>query len=416
MDYTYDIVTAKSDKTATLGLHLCHTINTVVEIFVSTFLIGYIYTFSNGIYDYILKAGIYEIISYFVMFITYYVSSIIVNKTNRVSVYRASTVIWAIFLVFAVFYGEQIAKLLWLAGFLCGFSRGVYWSSFNVLRQEMVGKSNMTKFSTFSMVLQKSTSVIFPLTLGALIDISTYSTVAIIILIFCLLQIACSFLIKSKHPAGSDFDVFGFIKRLREKNELTARLKFLYGWAFVYGANTAVTTIMNIAIMLQFGSSGSLGAITSAMAVAVIITTILVGKFSKEGKRTPLYAACIAAIFLSVALYIVAPAKSTFIIMDVFLSIAGIVFKLIYEIYRNKFLKEYGRYNDINEHQCLIESIFQVSRTASYMILLLVGLTKSMILLNAVFALLLLLFAANLMFAIIFEKKFSKQENIEKAV
>ncbi len=410
MDFTYDIVTAKSDKKAQIGIHFCHTINTIIELFLSTFLIGHIYSFATDIYDYIFKASIYEIVSYFVMLITYQLSSKIVNRTNRVSVYRASTMIWAIFLIFAIFYGEQIAQMLWLAGFLCGLARGVYWSSFNVLKQEMVGKSKMNSFSTFSMVLQKTVSVIFPLTLGVIIDKTAYSTAAIIVLMFCLLQIAMSFMIKSQHPVGSDYSLKAYFKRLKENTPLNARLKFLYFFSFIFGANTTVTTIVNIAIMLQFGSSSSLGAITSAMAAAVIIATILIGKFTKNGKRTPLYATFVGLIALAVAAYIVAPTKTMFIVLDFVLSIGGVVFKLVFDIYRNKFLKEYGRYDDIAEHQGVIEGIIQLSRIVSYAILIVFSLFRNVVVINIVFMFFLALFASNLVLLIIFEKKFYKPE------
>lgn len=406
MSYTYDLEHSHHDKRASIGLHICHTINTINELFLSTFLIAYIYSFSTDIFDYIFKATYYEIVTYLVFFIAYYVASKIVNKTNRISVYRFSIFIWAAFVVFAIFYGEQIAQMIWLAGILCGLARGVYWSSFNVLKQEMIGKSTMNKFSTFSMILQKTVSVVFPITLGALIDVTSYSNAALVVLVFCLVQIFVSFLVKSKLPMNSDYNLKAYFKRLKEDNELNRRLKFLYKASFIYGMNNTVASFVNIYIMVLFGTNTSLGTITSFIAIAVILMTYFVGKFSKEGKRTPLYlSAAIISVF-SVILYFLMPDKWTLILLNFVLSTSGVVFKLIFDMHRNKYLKEYGRYDDIAEHQGIIESILQISRVASYALILLLSLTKSMLVMNITFAFFALLFISNLFIYLFFEKKF----------
>ena len=413
MTYTYDLKNSHHDNKASIGLYICNTINTINELFLSTFLIAYIYSFSTDIFDYIFKVTYYEIVTYVVMFISYYISSKIVNRTNRISVYRFSIFIWAVFVVFAVFYGEKIAQMIWLAGILCGLARGVYWSSFNVLKQEMIGKSSMSKFSTFSMILQKTINVVFPVTLGALIDVVSYSNAALVVLAFCLVQIVVSFMVKSKLPTNSDFNLKAYFKRLKEKTELNKRLKFLYAACFVYGTNNAVSTLVNIYIMVMFGTNTSLGTITSFIAVAVIIMTYLVGRFSKEGKRTPLYLSMAIIGALSVVLYLIMPDKWSIVLVNFILSIGAAVFKLMFDMYRNKYLKEYGRYDDIAEHQGVIESILQICRVVSYSLIMLVSFAKSMLLINITFAFFAALFISNLIIFLIFEKKFAKTETIK---
>ena len=104
MTYTYDLEKSHHDKNASIGLYICNTINTINELFLSTFLVAYMYTFSTDIFDYIFKVTYFEIVTYVMMFISYYISSKIVNKTNRISVYRFSIFIWAAFIIFAIFW------------------------------------------------------------------------------------------------------------------------------------------------------------------------------------------------------------------------------------------------------------------------------------------------------------------------
>ena len=214
MGFTYDIITAKSDKKASMGIYICHIIDNLIEIFLSTFLIAHIYNYSIDIYDYLFKVSIYEGINWIVMLFVYIISSKLVDGSNRVSIYRFSMVVWMAFIIFMIFIGDQIATMIWFAGFLLGFARGFYWSSYYVLRQEMVGKSSMGKFATYTRVYQQLVTVLFPITIGAIIDSSSFGIAAIFVLAFCVVQICCSFMIKSQKPTGSKFKPLQFLKSL----------------------------------------------------------------------------------------------------------------------------------------------------------------------------------------------------------
>lgn len=100
MEYIYDIKTAESDKKASVGLSICHTIDNLVELFLSAFLIAYIYKFSANIFDYLLKVSIYEIVCWASMLITYIISSHLVDKTDRIGIFRLSMFLWAGIILF----------------------------------------------------------------------------------------------------------------------------------------------------------------------------------------------------------------------------------------------------------------------------------------------------------------------------
>jgi len=414
MGFTYDIITAKSDKKSAIGIYICHIIDNLIELFLSTFLIAHIYSYSTDIYDYLLKVSIYEGVSWAVMLVVYAIASKLVDTTNRVGVYRFSMLIWIVLTGFMIFFGNEIASLLWLAGILLGLAKGFYWSSYHVLRQEMIGKSSMGKFATHSKVYQQLVSVLFPITLGAIIDKASFCIAAILVLVFCVIQICCSFLIKSQRPTDSKFSPIAFLKSLKEDNKLNKRLKFFYGMTFVFATNNIVATLVNVYTMIMFGSNFSLGMITSFIAIAVIIMTLIIGRFSKPGKRDALLIVSTVLSILSIIIFIAAPQKSTLIIFNFVLSIFGVIFKLIFDIYRSKFLKEFGRYDDIAEHQWVIESILQFVRAIVCGIVIVVALLKSFVLVQVMIVLFGLLYALNFILILIFDRKFMKENETQK--
>ena len=113
----------------------------------------------------------------------------------------------AILVIVTIFYGEDLAKILVLAGFFYGLSHGAYYASYNVLKQEMVSRKSISNFTIVLTVLGKVINVVCPILLGLLIDVSTFSMVAIYVLVLSAILLFITFFIKAKRPANSSFRV-----------------------------------------------------------------------------------------------------------------------------------------------------------------------------------------------------------------
>lgn len=410
MEFVYDLKTAHKDNRAIWGLHICHTVYNILVLLLTTFLAAYIYNFADNIFDYVLKVALYEMIAYFVAVFACFATSKIVSKTNRISIYRVSIIVSVAYLIFMVLCGENLANLIWLAGIFCGIYKGMYWGSYNVIKQEMIGKSAMKSYATYSRVFQQVVNVLFPITLGTLIEVTSFSTTSIVVLVFCLIQLVVSFLIKSKHPVNSDCDFKAFFKRLKTNNPLNQRLKFIYFIGIFFSTMTIVATLLNAITMTQFVSSMKLGFITSIISVLMIITTFIVGKFTKEGKRTGLYVLLFCSSLLSMIAYLIFPGDITIVIFNSVYNIAVVVVYIVFDIYRNKFLKEYGRYDDIGEHQAISEIILNICRTIVYGLIILIMLMKNMLAYTIMLAVCTIFSLMTVLTLLIFEKKFIEKK------
>lgn len=411
MGYTYDLVSAKADKRAAIGLSSCHVVDNLVELFLSTFLVAYIYKFSSDIFDYLLKVSVFEMVGWAAMLIVYIFVSRLVDKTNRVGIFRFSMILWAALILFVIIIGDGLENLLWLAGMLQGIVKGFYWSSYNVIKQEMVGRNSMGQFATYTRIFQQVVRVLFPITLGTIIDLASFQIAAIVVFAFIVIQICLSFMIKSKHPQDASFNLKGYIDSLKENTPFSKRMKFIYFMAIIFAANNIMETLINVYIMILYGSNISLGTITSIIAVAVIIETFCIDKWTKSGKRKLLYITSAIIPILSVVLFIVSPIKSTLIVFNVALSLSGGVFKLIFDVYRNKFLKEYGKYDEIAEHQCIIETILQFVRVFVDAAIILVALTKNIAVVQVLIVIFTIFYSLNSVLLLVFEQKFISNEN-----
>ena len=150
MGYTYDIATSKKDTRSTVSLSVCHVLHSIINLFLSTFLIAHIYTFCEDIFTYAANVALYQMFTYIGMVISYYVLSFFVDKTNRVWIYRIANIIEAVLVVVSIFFGKDLAKIVILAGCLNGLSHGSYYASYNVLKQEMVSRKSIKRHQNAS--------------------------------------------------------------------------------------------------------------------------------------------------------------------------------------------------------------------------------------------------------------------------
>ncbi len=163
--------------------------------------------------------------------------------------------------------------------------------------------------------------------------------------------------------------------------------------------------------MIKFGTNFSLGILNSIFAGISMITILFITKFTVEGKRSWMYIIAAIMSFICCLIYIFLPSITTVIIYNLVTYISRIIFRTMYDYYRNSSLKEAGLYSEITEHQVTVEIILDTARVISIVILLLAILTKSLIAFKIYFAFSVLAYAVVLTKLLIYEKKFSATKN-----
>lgn len=361
------------------SLMICHLLDVIVKLFVSTFLVAHIYSFNGNTYEYLLNVGIYNMCHYLAMMLFYNPISKVVDRTNRIGAYRFSLVLKSILVIIIIFFGKELSKLLVLAGLMYGTANAFYYASYNVIKQEMVSRRNMNNFVANNNILTKLIDIVCPVILGLLIDITTYSMVAILVLAICVVQVIFSLRIKSKRPENSGFDMKGFFKKIKEHPIAFKKAKIVYLLCILYSSFALTSTIINVCIMLETGSSFSLGALTSIFAVLSIITLIIIKKFTKPAKRLWLFIlSSILPIFAGIY-FIIDMNAISIIILNGAISITSTIKTYLLDLYRNGILKDAGLYSEISEHQAMSEFCLNISRTLAFGLLMIVALFRSII-------------------------------------
>lgn len=374
MAFTYNIATTKKDKTSSLCLTATHAVHKITELFISTFLVAHIYSLSgSNIMQYVFNVGVYYFVTYLTMSVVCWALIYWIERTNRVWFFRASLVLLMSLVILYIFKGQDIAKILPLAGFLYGLGSGLYYSSYNSLKQEMVSRNSMKKYILATTVINNSISIVVPIIMGTLIDASTFSQVAIYVCVISIIQIGVSFGIRAQRPQGSNFSFIGYRVALKQNPQVYKKMKLLYVAFLFYGITSITGVLAKVCIMIHMGTSFSLGAVTSVLSVVTIIGTLAFARFSQPGKRSYIFILGMVVAVAGVLVFALVPNKITTIAFYASTTIAGIINDYTIDRNRNSTLKEAGLYDQISEHQTAVELILGLSRIVTFGLLILLA-------------------------------------------
>lgn len=362
-------------------LQLTNGLNNIINLFSGSFLVSYIMSINASlpIGKSLVSIALYYIALYFVMGGLYFLLSYLVDKSNRIWYYRAALLIKGIFIVLIIFLGKDLAKLSALAGAMYGFAEACYWSSYNVMKGELVPRVHADSFALINTLLGKVVNVVFPTIIGLLIDVSTFITVSIYVLIIVAIQIILSCFIKSHRPQGSTFEIGKYFKKLKKNTEDIKRIKRFYPITLAYGFTSICTTLVSFLAIYTFKTNFNLGIFTSVFAVLSIVVLLLVKRFSKEGHRKFLYILVGTLPVLSAICVIIDVAKWSYILFNICETVCLCVVAYTIDYQRTTILKKTGHYSDIAEHQTLTEVSFCLSRVISYVLMLVLGLTLDLV-------------------------------------
>jgi MFS family permease len=362
-------------KPTNTAMLISHGFNNVVSIFVSTFLVSYIYSLSN---NYMMNIGLFYFMQYASMFIFYTIISMVIDKTDRVTFYRISLFVKGIFILSVVLLGKNLAKLVSLAGLLYGFAEACYWSSYNLMKNELVSHHAMEKYSLIQFFDTKVINIVIPLILGKVIDGESFKLCAIIVLISVAVQTVVSFFIKSKRPENSSFDFKSFVKQtksLEPKKRNAVVLSLIIG--VVYGIGAVVSPLTTILIMTSFGSNFSLGVLSSLFAVASLLLLLAYKKWTKLGKRCGIYFVSAVLPIIAALLICFSLNKTTVVLYVLFYTIAIVLYEFGFDVTRNLILKKLDMYDSIAEYQCAVEGSLQIGRMIVFGIMAIFGLISA---------------------------------------
>ena len=206
---------------------------------------------------------------------TFWAFSYIIKRVSRAWCIRFATILLLVAIILVLLLQDSVDQYyLWL-GLAWGLASGVYWCSMHTFAAEAMGGKSMAGFTTWFIAMGAFTRIVFPVTLGSIIEFVGFATAATIATGLAITLLCFTMVLRDpRKTKGAGMSLIKFFKHMRAQKASRALwgqyfVQFCYG---LFGVATLCTTIL---IVVQFQDNFGLGSLTSigaAIAIAVLMT------------------------------------------------------------------------------------------------------------------------------------------------
>ena len=213
-----------------IGLMGSLLINSILYMFINTFMVAYFYTLTN--YDYKI-ISVFYIMSFIFILVTFLSLGKIIKNKMQVPIFRFGIILYCIYVLTISLLKDNIINYYIYLGIFYGIVQGFLWSAGHLLVNEYANDVSNRFVSTKSMI-SKTLKIIFPFIFGTSIELTSFSNVATVVVILSIIQFSFSLLIKEKDLSKTKkYSLNNFIKYL--KNNKKEKLKDFYKIMFYEG-------------------------------------------------------------------------------------------------------------------------------------------------------------------------------------
>ena len=372
----------KKIKTEQNIIIIMDAIKKIMTIFLGPFLTAYfISTSTNSI----LNIAIYYIFTYATMALSTLVVASLVEKRNRIKIFRIGIILNFIYILIIILLKEKIINYLPIISILYGISASCYYFPYNLFIINKVKNTERTNYMVKLFITISVVGILFPIIFGSIITITNYILTAVIVLFISLIQIILSFFITDNR--NGDLEEYNLKKTWLELKKNKQVINCLAGEFFIGMniCNGALEIVMVILILNSFKTNINLGIITSIATLLSILVVKIYGLIynKRDDKKVIIISSIIPVI--SLIIFLILKTNTTVIIYKfsyvIFAEILSLVRKIkIFNLSNSKIVNKSNQC----EFNAIREVTLNVGRVTGYTLLLLAGLTQSAVVLNIV--------------------------------
>lgn len=337
----------------------------IKDIYLNIFLIARIYELASNATK---TVAIYYIIEYVCIAITMVAcGSYFKRKPNNGL--RVGMVLNLVLLLVIMRLDDQIIMYYPVVACIFGVAMGTYYGPMQVLLGNYTD-SDAVGYSAISTMLYNIVNVVFPITIGAYIEKTSFLAVTVCMLAVTGIEFVLSFGIE-KIQSTQKCNLYAFLKILK-KNKISKTIN-VYIIVFLKGITSSVLdrTVL-ILIMMMFGSTMQLGILSTIFSIFTVLSSWLVNKIHKDRKNKWLIKISAVMPMVAVILLVVDTSTATFITYKAI----SAIFICILSVFADA-----SRYNTIGElkelyaaeHQTLSKLSLAAGRIIGLTVLLLVN-------------------------------------------
>lgn len=358
-----------------ISIIACDCLQAVICIFVDLFLVSKILKSPDAtMTQNIVRIGLFYVIYNAVMALSYVFCGNILKKINKSIFISSGAVVLTCVVLLIYLLDNKVSEFVPLVALLYGIGFGLYCNGYYNLTSESISSKVQVKFFAVKRILFQATYIIFPITLGLVIDNVNFSFMALIMLVVCVALVIFSFLIRPKKHFDMSFNLVKFHKRLNSDKEKYKPLRLMYWSSFFRGASfDCFTTLITILVITFVGSNTSLGMFQSVFTACSLLTMSFYLIYYRKKRAAHFFVPTIALVSLAVVGILCATNSTTIIVFYAVYTILNVVLMSVSDSRRSSVARTLSLHADILESTAFVGFYLGAGRILSFVVLLVAG-------------------------------------------
>ncbi len=358
-----------------ISIIICDCLQAVVSIFIDLFFISKILKNPNStIPQNIISIGLFYVILYVVLGLCYTVSGHVLKKINKSIFVSIGTALLTVTVLMIYLMGDAIYVYSPLIAVVYAIAWGFFSSGFNGLIGETISSKHQVRFFAVKKVLFQITYIVFPISLGLIIDNIDFSFMALIMLALCALLILFSFFIRPKKIFKQSFNLKKFSALMMKNSQENKPLWLVYISTFFRGASfDCFTTLITIFVMRTFNSNTSLGMMQSIFTACSLVTMAFYLKFYRKRRAKMFIIPTIVLVSCTIAGILLATNQISIICFYAVYAILNVILMSISDSRRAGVVRQLSLHTHILESNAFTEFFLAAGRVISSLALLMSG-------------------------------------------
>ncbi len=366
-----------------ISIIACDCLQAVICIFIDLFFVSQILKNPNASpSENIIKIGVFYIIFYLVLASGYSVTGYVLRKINKSIFVSIGAVFLTVVVLLVYLLGESVTSFTFVpvVAFIYGIGFTFFSSGFNNLTAETISSKHQVRFFAVKRIMFQITYIIFPVSLGLIIDNVNFSFMALIMLVICGLLIMFSFFIKPKKTYELSFNLKSFGKFMKENKEATKPLWLVYVSNFFRGASyDCFTTLITILVVKEFSSNTSLGTFQSIFTAVSLITMFFYLKYYRKKRATKFIAPTIILVACTIVGILSVTNEVTIILFYAIYAILNVILMSISDSRRAGVVRVLSLHSHILESNAFAEFSLGAGKVIGSLFVVLAGVFDSLI-------------------------------------
>ncbi len=364
-----------------ISIIACDCLQAIICIFIDLFLISQILKDpSHSTSRNIVNIGLFYIIDYTVLACSYAVSGYALRKINKSIFVSIGASLLTMVVILVNLIGSRLSTFFPLIAVVYGLAWAFFSSGFNNLTTETISSKHQVRFFAVKKIMFQMTYIVFPITLGVIVDKIDFSFLALIMLAVCAVLVVFSFLIQPKKAFRQQFDLPKFVKYLKEYKEETKPLTKVYMQNFFRGASyDCFTTLITILVMKTFASNTSLGMFQSIFTACSLVTMFFYLKYYRKKRANFFILPTVVLVAGSIIAIIFVTNKVTILIFYAIYAILNVILMSISDSRRSGVVRTLSLHAHILESNAVSEFFLGAGRVISSLMLVLAGVLDNVV-------------------------------------